>query len=85
MEFKIGTKFSVSDFMKMVDMDFLYNYDEDQDKYFMLNDQIYGEVDKSIVEKQKKTNKVVVINTKALKLYSYNINEDELVNAMMNF
>lgn len=85
MEFKIGTKFSVSDFMKMVDMDFLYNYDEDQDKYFMLNDQIYGEVDKSIVEKQKMTNKVVVINTKALKLYSYNINEDELVNAMMNF
>lgn len=85
MEFKIGTKFSVSDFMKMVDMDFLYNYDEDQDKYFMLNDQIYGEVDKSIVEKQKMTNKVVVINTNALKLYSYNINEDELVNAMMNF
>lgn len=83
LKFKIGTKFNVSELITNVDVDFVYNYDDVEGKYYMLNDQINGEVSKDIVEKQKHVNKIIIINSGDLTMKSYNVDEDSLLELML--
>ena len=84
-ELKIQNNFSVSDFMKQIDIDFIFAYYSDGDEYVLMNDESIGVFDEKAVNRLAKSSKrVVVITAKTLTMKVYNIDKSEVVDAIMN-
>lgn len=84
-ELKIQNNFPVSDFMKHIDIDFIFAYYQDTDEYVLMNDASIGVFDEGTVSRLAQSNKrVVVITAKTLTMKVYNIDKSEVVDAIMN-
>lgn len=70
---KLSQGFEISKLMDALDVDFIYSYDPKANKYLLLNQEMFGEIDPSIVEAQKKNNKLVIVTLGNLNTQLYNI------------
>lgn len=78
---QLEDKFSVSDFMSVIDVDFIYA--EKDGRLLLLNQDMYGAISPDIVESQKDLSRIVVINTATSVMEVYNIPKDEIDQAML--
>lgn len=79
---KLKDKFEVSKFMTLLPIDFLYS--EVNDRFLLLNQDMFGNIDRSIIDKQKEKSRIVVIDNERMVMEVYNIPEEEVSNAMMH-
>lgn len=84
LEFKLNDGFEVSKFMMMIDVDFIYSTEAKKNTYLILNQEIFGEFPKAQIDNQKRSKKVIIIHNDTLRMETYNIPEEELINAFMN-
>ena len=82
--YKVNNVFNVSKFMTLINVDFIYSTNREENKYLLLNQQAFGEFDYVQIEKQKKTMRIIILNNDTLRMDSYNIPEEELIEALMN-
>lgn len=84
-ELKIQNNFAVSDFMKQIDIDFIFAYYQDTDEYVLMNDASVGIFDEGDVGNLAKSGRrVIVITAKTLAMKVYNIDKSEVTDAIMN-
>lgn len=82
--YKVNDKFLVSKFLTLLPIDFIYSTDINEDKYLLLNQQMLGEfTNLDIDQQQRKGRRVVTLNNDTLEMISYNIPEDEMIDALM--
>ena len=81
--YKVNNGFNVSKFMTLINVDFIYSTNREENKYLLLNQQAFGEFDYVQIEKQKKTMRIIILNNDTLRMDSYNIPEEELIEALM--
>lgn len=84
LQYKVKNKFNVSKFITLVDIDFIYSKIESDQTYLLLNQAAFGSFSVSTVEEQKKTMRIVIIHNDTMMMESYNIPEEEMINALMN-
>ena len=84
-ELKIQNNFAVSEFMKQIDIDFIFAYYQDTDEYVLMNDASVGIFDEGDVKNLAKNGRrVIVITAKTLTMKVYNIDKSEITEALMN-
>lgn len=81
--YTIDRNFSVKNFMKHLQVDFIYSYRPETKSYYILDQTMYGEISRGIIEAQKSRNRIVIINNGTFKLEAYNIEQDELNEVFM--
>ena len=84
LQYKVQNKFNVSKFITLLDIDFIYSKTKSNQKYLLLNQAAFGSFAVSTVEEQKKTMRIVIIHNDTMMMESYNIPEEEMINALMN-
>lgn len=84
LQYKVKNKFNVSKFITLVDIDFIYSKTKSNPEYLLLNQVAFGSFAVSTVEDQKKTMRIVIIHNDTMMMESYNIPEEEMINALMN-
>lgn len=84
LEVNIKNNFVVSDFMEKLDIDYIFSYNQEENVYKLLNNDMYGTFHEEDIQGFLKSNKTVIIHDKLLKLYAYNIEELDLLEALMN-
>lgn len=84
LQYKVQNKFNVSKFITLLDIDFIYSKTKSNPKYLLLNQAAFGSFAVSTVEEQKKTMRIVIIHNDTMMMESYNIPEEEMINALMN-
>lgn len=78
---KKNTNFYVSSFMKAIDIDYIYSYSNGV--YLLLDESMYGEIAKDVVDDQIELGlRVVVLKNREMELDAYNIDTYELVDAV---
>lgn len=82
--YKVKNGFNVSEFLKLVKIDFVYSTNRTEDEYLLLNESAFGKFKKSDIEKQKDKMRIIILNNDTLQMDSYNIPEEELINGLMN-
>lgn len=82
--FKLNNGFSVSKFMEKIDIDFLYSYDVVNKVYKLLNNDLYGETQLSVIDELKENNRLVIIEIPTNIMKVYNIDEDEVFQAFID-
>ncbi|HFI0463230.1 TPA: hypothetical protein ACGO1T_001825 [Streptococcus suis] len=82
--FRLNSGFPVSEFMKNIQIDFLYSYSNVTKEYKLLNNDAFGTIESSVVRDLKKSRRVVVIEIPNNLMKAYNIPEDELIEAFTN-
>lgn len=82
--YKVKNGFNVSEFLKLVNIDFVYSTNRTEDEYLLLNESAFGKFKKSDIEKQKDKMRIIILNNDTLQMDSYNIPEEELINGLMN-
>ena len=83
LQYKVKNKFNVSKFITLVDIDFIYSKTKSNPEYLLLNQAAFGSFAVSTVEEQK-TMRIVIIHNDTMMMESYNIPEEEMINALMN-
>lgn len=84
-ELKIQNNFAVSNFMKQVDIDFIFAYYQDTDEYVLMNDESVGIFNEDDVGNLAKNGRrVIVITAKTLTMKVYNIDKSEVVDGIMS-
>lgn len=81
---RLNNKFKVSEFMENIELDYLYSYNLTDKSYYLLNNETFGEISSDLIERQKKTKRIVVIEVPINVLKAYNIPEDELTQAFID-
>ena len=84
LQYKVKNKFNVSKFITLVDIDFIYSKTKSNPEYLLLNQSAFGSFAVSTIEEQKKTMRIVIIHNDTMMMESYNIPEEEMINALMN-
>ena len=84
LQYKVKNKFNVSKFITLVDIDFIYSKTKSNPEYLLQNQAAFGSFAVSTVEEQKKTMRIVIIHNDTMMMESYNIPEEEMINALMN-
>lgn len=82
--YKVKNGFNVSEFLKLVKIDFVYSTNRTEDEYLLLNESAFGKFRKSDIENQKDKMRIIILNNDTLQMDSYNIPEEELINGLMN-
>lgn len=84
--FRIKNGFHVHEFLTLMNdkVDYLFSKKENEDFYLLLNIDAVGQFDIETVEKMKEAMSVVVIKTDKMEMTTHNIDEMEVVNAIMN-
>lgn len=72
-ETRLSNGFEIGKLLDVLDVDFIYSYDAKSNKYLLLNQAMWGEIDSSIVEAQKRDNKIVIVTLGNLSTQVYNI------------
>lgn len=80
---KLKNNFPVSDLISKVDIDFIFATVKGMTDYRLLNVSEFGITSQTDVEAFIQTRKVVIIDNETMQLKSFNINEDELLQAML--
>ncbi|WP_461199424.1 hypothetical protein [Enterococcus sp. N249-2] len=83
-EYKLNDGFEVSKFMMLIDVDFIYSTKFGSSDYLLLNQQMFGTFEKSQIDNQKLTKKVIIIYNDTLRMESFNVPEEDLINAFMS-
>lgn len=82
---KIENNFVVSEFLKLINVDFMFSYHEADNEFFLMNDDAIGVFYHEDVYKLIESGRrVVVINDKRLYMNAYGIEEVELAEALKN-
>lgn len=82
--YKVKNGFNVSEFLKLVKIDFVYSTNRTEQEYLLLNESAFGKFKKSDIENQKDKMRIIILNNDTLQMDSYNIPEEELINGLMN-
>ena len=72
-ETRLSNGFEIGKLMDVLDVDFIYSYDAKSNKYLLLNQSMWGDIDPSIVDAQKQDNKIVIVTLGNLSTQVYNI------------
>lgn len=83
-KYKLKNGFKVHELLQKIDIDYLFSKSESEDIYRLLNIEEFGTFNKSNVDKLKENGKsVIIINNDTLEMEVYNVDENELVYALM--
>ncbi|MBS4462269.1 hypothetical protein JXA27_06820 [Aerococcaceae bacterium zg-B36] len=82
-QFKAKDGFDVSKFLTLIEVDFVYSYNPLENKYLLLNQEIFGEMEEDFINQQKETNKIIIININNLNCEAYNVSDAELADALV--
>lgn len=87
-KYALPNMFSVGTLMTKIDMDMIFSCSEIlpelSDEFLLLNNNMAGQFDKSTIQNFIDTgSRVVIISNKGMKMYAYNIDEDEMTSAMI--
>lgn len=80
---KLKNGFKVHEFLLLVDADYLFSKNADEDFYRLLNIAEFGKITEGNVEELIKTQKVLIINNDTLEMESHNIEESVMLSAFM--
>lgn len=81
--FQLKDGFKVHEFLQGVHVDYLFSKKDDEDFYRLLNIDEFGHITEDNVNKLKEGNRVAIINDDTLKMETFNIDEGELYQAIM--
>lgn len=82
-KYKLKNNFEVSKLMKEIDIDFIYS--ETDDRFLLLNQDMYGEISHTVVGQQKsnKDSRIAIINNKNMMMEVFNIPVEEMDEAIV--
>ena len=80
-KYKLKNGFEISKLMREIDIDFVYS--QDNGRLLLLNQEIFGEIDKSIMDSQKEGSRIVVVDNKKMIMEVYNIEQNEMDQAIV--
>lgn len=80
-KYKLKNGFEISKLMREVDIDFVYS--QDNGRLLLLNQEMFGEIDKSIMDSQKEGSRIVVVDNKKMIMEVYNIDQNEMDQAIV--
>ena len=80
-KYKLKNGFEISKLMREIDIDFVYS--QDNGRLLLLNQEMFGEIDKSIMDSQKEGSRIVVVDNKKMIMEVYNIDKNEMDQAIV--
>ena len=80
---KLRNGFPVSELIKKIELDFVFSTDLSSNNYLLLNVAEFGTFSESDVISLLHNNKVAVIDNDKMELKAFNVDETELIMAMM--
>lgn len=80
-KYKLKNGFEISKLMREIDIDFVYS--QDNGRLLLLNQEMFGEIDKSIMDSQKEGSRIVVVDNKKMIMEVYNIEQNEMDQAIV--
>jgi len=80
-KYKLKNGFEISKLMREIDIDFVYS--QDNGRLLLLNQEMFGEIDKSIMDSQKEGSRIVVVDNKKMIMEVYNIDQNEMDQAIV--
>lgn len=82
-KFKLKNGFKVHKFLNIIDVDYLFAKSNSEEYYTLLNLEMIGKFSQGTVDGFKEESRVVVINTDSMEMTTYNIEEEELLKALI--
>ncbi|UDM72692.1 hypothetical protein [Vagococcus fluvialis] len=81
----VGMKnnFVISSFAVSTKIDFLYAA-QDEDEALLLNVETFGRMSMKDIAEKAKTERVAVVHEQTMKMYVFNVEESEIVQALLN-
>ena len=80
-KYKLKNGFEISKLMREIDIDFVYS--QDNGRLLLLNQEMFGEIDKSIMDSQKEGSRIVIVDNKKMIMEVYNIDQNEMDQAIV--
>lgn len=81
--YKLKSGFKVHELLLKINVDYLFSKNDSEDFYRLLNIEEFGHLSEDNVNKLKRSKSVVIINNDTLQMEVFNIDEDELLQALM--
>lgn len=86
MKYKLKNGFKVHEMMSLLGdkLDYVFSKSSNEDYYLLLDVKSIGKFNEETVKTLKETMGVIIINNDTLDMEAFNIEEEDMINALMN-